>query len=71
VNSNGQVFTNQPRSLIVSLNVDWFQPSDNMKHSSDAIYLVINNLPRNTRMKLSNVILAGVIPGSHEPCYVL
>ncbi|KAG1000566.1 hypothetical protein G6F26_013691 [Rhizopus arrhizus] len=49
VDSNGQVFTSQPRSLMVSLNVDWFQPSDNMKHSSGAIYLAINNLPRNTR----------------------
>ncbi|KAG0890367.1 hypothetical protein G6F34_012594 [Rhizopus arrhizus] len=67
VDSNGQVFTSQPRSLMVSLNVDWFQPSDNMKHSSGAIYLAINNLPRNTRMKFSNIVLAGVIPGPHEP----
>ncbi|EIE90280.1 hypothetical protein G6F46_012411 [Rhizopus delemar] len=52
---------------MVSLNVDWFQPSDNMKHSSGAIYLAINNLPRNTRMKFSNIILVGVIPGPHEP----
>lgn len=67
VDSNGQIFTSQPRSLMVSLNVDWFQPSDNMKHSSGAIYLAINNLPRNTRMKFSNIVLAGVIPGPHEP----
>ncbi|KAG1530766.1 hypothetical protein G6F46_013553 [Rhizopus delemar] len=52
---------------MVSLNVDWFQPSDNMKHSSGAIYLAINNLPRNTRMKFSNIVLVGVIPGPHEP----
>ncbi|EIE78902.1 hypothetical protein RO3G_03607 [Rhizopus delemar RA 99-880] len=38
-----------------------------MKHSSGAIYLAINNLPRNMRMKFSNIVLVGVIPGPYEP----
>ncbi|KAG1361776.1 hypothetical protein G6F61_014112 [Rhizopus arrhizus] len=52
---------------MVSLNVDWFQPSDGMHYSCGGVYLTINNLPRGSRMKVSNIILVGMIPGPGEP----
>ncbi|KAG1387384.1 hypothetical protein G6F59_016429 [Rhizopus arrhizus] len=52
---------------MVSLNVDWFQPSDVMHYSCGGVYLTINNLPRSSRMKTSNIILVGMIPGPGEP----
>ncbi|KAG0732287.1 hypothetical protein G6F62_014433 [Rhizopus arrhizus] len=52
---------------MVSLNVDWFQPSDGMHYSCGGVYLTINNLPRSSRMKTSNIILVGMIPGPGEP----
>ncbi|KAG1571238.1 hypothetical protein G6F48_013495 [Rhizopus delemar] len=52
---------------MVSLNVDWFQPSDGMHYSCGGVYLTINNLPRSSRMKVSNIILVGMIPGPGEP----
>ncbi|KAG1392137.1 hypothetical protein G6F60_012214 [Rhizopus arrhizus] len=60
--SNAQPFVNKERSLMVSLNVDWFQPSDGMHYSCGGVYLTINNLPRSSRMKTSNIILVGIIP---------
>ncbi|KAG1140458.1 hypothetical protein G6F37_012973 [Rhizopus arrhizus] len=57
-----QPFVNKERSLMVSLNVDWFQPSDGMHYSCGAVYLAINNLPRSSKMKTFNVILVGIIP---------
>lgn len=65
--SNAQPFVNKERSLMVSLNVDWFQPSDGMHYSCGGVYLTINNLPRSSRMKTSNIILVGMIPGPGEP----
>ncbi|KAG0732578.1 hypothetical protein G6F23_014180 [Rhizopus arrhizus] len=52
---------------MVSLNVDWFQPSDGMHYSCGGVYLTINNLPRGSRMKVSNIILVNMIPGPVEP----
>ncbi|EIE87366.1 hypothetical protein RO3G_12077 [Rhizopus delemar RA 99-880] len=67
VDSTGEPFVNRSRSLMVSLNVDWFQPSDGMHYSCGGVYLTINNLPRSSRMKVSNIILVGMIPGPGEP----
>lgn len=67
VDSAGEPFVNKRRSLMVSLNVDWFQPSDGMHYSCGGVYLTINNLPRGSRMKVSNIILVGMIPGPGEP----
>ena len=62
-----QSFLSAPYSYLLSLNVDWFQPFKHTQYSVGAIYLVIQNLPREERYKEENVILVGVIPGPHEP----
>ena len=36
-------------------------------YSVGAIYLVVQNLPRQIRYKMENIILVGVIPGPKEP----
>ncbi|XP_077867666.1 uncharacterized protein LOC144356999 [Saccoglossus kowalevskii] len=53
--------------LSLTLNVDWFQPYDHTPHSLGAIYLVINNLPRQERFLPNNMILVGLLPGPKEP----
>ncbi|KAL1936647.1 hypothetical protein VTP01DRAFT_781 [Rhizomucor pusillus] len=61
-------FVDDHYSLLLTLNVDWFQPFSNGRiHSVGAIYLTINNLPRSERYKPENVILVGIMPGSKEP----
>lgn len=53
---------------LLTLNVDWFQPFEQrVVYSVGAIYLTLQNLPRDERNKLENVILVGVIPGPGEP----
>ena len=49
------------------MNLDWFQPFDNSKHSVKVIYGVICNLPRSERFKTSNTITLAVISGLGEP----
>lgn len=64
----GQRFVDDDCSLLLTLNVDWFQPfSTGRIHSVGAIYLAINNLPRSERYESENVILVGVIPALKEP----
>ncbi len=60
-------FINKDCSLMLSLNVDWFQPTKSMNYHVGAIYLVINNLPRAERYKQHNLILVGLMPGPNEP----
>ena len=61
-------FVDEPYALMLTLNVDWFQAFDRKApYSVGAIYLTISNLPRSIRFKKHNVILAGIIPGPHEP----
>lgn len=70
ININGctRPFVELPFALMLTLNVDWFQAFDRKApYSVGAIYLTINNLPRSIRFKKENVILAGIIPGPHEP----
>ena len=43
------------------------QTSVFLEYSVGAIYLVIQNLPRNVRYKKENIILVGIIPGPKEP----
>ena len=64
--SNRVPFVNAPRSLMLTLNVDWFSPFEGT-YSLGAIYLIVNNLPRAERYKTENVILVGVMPGPKEP----
>lgn len=60
-------FVAVPHSYLLTINVDWFQPFTHSIYSSGAIYLTVQNLPRNERYKQENVILIGVIPGPKEP----
>ena len=60
-------FLKRPGNLLLSLNVDWFQPFRRTKYSVGVIYLVVLNLPRNQRYKIENIILSGIIPGPKEP----
>ena len=64
-------FLSQPFSYLLTLNVDWFHPFLHTQYSVGAIYLTIQNLPRNIRCKEENVILVGVIPGPNEPSLVM
>lgn len=66
--TNGETFVDGDLSLMLTLNVDWFQPFDTGRlHSVGGIYLVINNLPRVDRFKPENAVLVGIIPGPKEP----
>lgn len=49
-------FADHKRSLLLTLNVDWFQPFDGGGYSCGAIYITVNNLPRNDRFKKENVL---------------
>ncbi|OAD79069.1 hypothetical protein PHYBLDRAFT_62168 [Phycomyces blakesleeanus NRRL 1555(-)] len=51
---------------MLTLNVDWFQLFEGRTHASGALYLSMNNLPREERMKPENIILVGVMPGPKE-----
>uniref|UniRef100_A0A1X7TTT6 Transposase domain-containing protein n=1 Tax=Amphimedon queenslandica TaxID=400682 RepID=A0A1X7TTT6_AMPQE len=60
-------FLSTPYCYMLTLNVDWFQPFKHTQYSVGAIYLVIQNLPREQRYKEENIVLVGVMPGPHEP----
>ena len=59
-------FVEHPRSLLLTLNIDWFRHFKNSHCSCGAIYLGVNNLPRTEQFKKENVILVGVMPGPKE-----
>lgn len=65
---DGVTFVDDNRSLLLTLNVDWFCPFiDDFPYSCGAMYLTINNLPRSERYKVENVILVGVMLEPKEP----
>lgn len=64
---SGQPFLAAPYNLAFSLNIDWFQPYKLTQSSVGVVYLTILNLPRSVRNNRQYVLLAGVIPGPHEP----
>jgi hypothetical protein len=67
LNPDGVPFLSAPFNLALSLNVDWFQPFKYSNYSAGAMYVAIQNLPREERYAAGNVLLVGVIPGPHEP----
>ena len=67
LNLNGVPFLSVPYNFALTLNIDWFQPFTHTNHSTGAMYLAIQNLPRNERYTRENIILVGIIPGPHEP----
>ena len=64
---NGVPFLSVPYCFALSLNVDWFQPYKHTQHSIGVLYIAIQNLPREVRFLVDNVIIVGIIPGPHEP----
>ena len=56
-----------PNNIGLAFNIDWFNPYDHTQYSIGAIYISILNLPRAERYKIENTIVAGLIPGPHEP----
>ncbi|OAD74328.1 hypothetical protein PHYBLDRAFT_144775 [Phycomyces blakesleeanus NRRL 1555(-)] len=64
--SNGLPFVNHECSIMLTMNIDWFQPFNGVTYSCGAIYLCINNLPRLERYKKENVVLIGLMPGPKE-----
>ena len=60
-------FLSSPYCYMLSINVDWFQPFVHTEYSLGAIYLTIQNLPRELRYKEDNILLVGLLPGPSEP----
>ena len=60
-------FLEVPNHYLLTMNVDWFEPYVRSVYSVGVIYLTIQNLPREERYKLENIIIVGIIPGPNEP----
>lgn len=67
LNPSGVPFLSLPFNFALSLNIDWFQPFKHSTYSAGAIYIAIQNLPREERYTPDNILLVGVIPGPNEP----
>ena len=67
VDENGERYFSDPRNLGGILNIDWFEPFENVQYSRGVIYLALLNLPRELRFKWENIIIVGIIPGPKEP----
>ena len=65
--SSNTSFLSSPYCYMLTINVDWFQPFVHTEYSLGAIYLTIQNLPRELRYKEENVLLVGLLPGPSEP----
>ena len=64
---DGKRYFSDKRNLGGILNIDWFEPFENVQYSCGVIYLALLNLLRELRFKWENVIVVGVIPGPKEP----
>jgi len=67
----GERYFADPRNLGGILNIDWFEPFENVQYSCGVIYLALLNLPRELRFKWENIIIVGIIPGPKEPKLVV
>ncbi len=54
---NGQPFLDLPYNFCFILNVDWFQPYKKTVYSLGAMYIAVQNLPRNERYLSDNIIV--------------
>ena len=54
-------------NIMLTINIDWFQPFVGTQHSSGGVYITIQNLPRAERNQKKNVICAAILPGPKEP----
>ena len=65
-------FLSTPHSFFLTLNVDWFQPFQRGTcYSTGAIYLTVQNLPRQERYRAENLLLVGILPGPSEPNLIM
>ena len=64
---DGKPFLREPNSIVLMLNVDWFQPFKHREYSVGVIYLSIMNLPLTLRYKRENIIIVGTLQGPFEP----
>ena len=64
-------FLGSPHCYLLTMNVDWFQPYKHSTYSLVAIYLSVQNMPRQVRFKPENIILIGIIPDPHEPSHTV
>lgn len=63
----GAPFLAAKQNYAFMLNIDWFQPFKHSLYSVGALYMVLMSLPKELRFKPENIIIVGLIPGSHEP----
>lgn len=66
IGCNGLPFCFGKSSISLNLNIDWFQPFDNISYSCGVIYMSLNNIPRQERYKEENILLVGIMPGGKE-----
>ena len=66
VDNNGVQYLKNYRNLAGLINVDWFQPCENVNITVGVICLVLVNLPREIRFRKENVLIIGVLPGPKE-----
>lgn len=64
---DGSPFLAAPYNYLLMLNCDWFQPYKHTSFSVGVLYLAVQNLPRELRLKRENIIIVGIIPGPSEP----
>lgn len=50
-----------PFFYLLMLNCDWFQPFKNTQFSVGVLYFAVQNLPREIRFKLENIIIVRVL----------
>ena len=67
--SDNKPFFEDKRNIGGILNIDWFEPFDNIQYSCGVIYIAILNLPRDIRLKWENILIVGIIPGPKETNY--
>ena len=59
---DGFPFPAEGINLMLSLNIDWFQPYKHTAFSVGVIYLAVLNLPRDLRFRKENILIVGIIP---------
>ncbi len=65
-------FLTVPHSYLLTLNVDWFKPFvRGTTYSTGALYLTVQNLPRQERYRIENLLLVGILPGPSEPSLIM
>ena len=68
---DGKELLSSRYGLGLAINVDWFQPYSHVQYSVGVIYICILNYPRQLRYLRENILIAGIIPGPHEPNLVM